>query len=87
MGRQTLQGLLLCNLQLSVSLKHMPACIPSLDWWWVQAVFLHRAQPKGGYGKYEKGETKRNLFDDSWGQSAPMSWECLVIKICLPELN
>ena len=86
MGRHTLQGLLLCNLQLSVGLKHMPVCIPSLDLWWVQALFLHRAQPKGD-GKYEKGEAKRNLFDDSWGQPAPMSSDCLTINICLPELN
>ena len=61
MGRHAQQRLL-HNLQLSVGLQPMPVCIPSPDWWWVQALFLPRAEPKHGDGKYKKGEAKGILM-------------------------
>ena len=66
MGRHAQQSLS-HNLQLSIGLEPMPICIPSPDWWWVQALLLTRVEPKHGDRKYKKGEAKGILTMTSLG--------------------
>ena len=55
MERHAQYSLLSYNVQLSIGLDGSPICIPFPDWWQVQALFLHRAQPTGGDKNYKKG--------------------------------
>ena len=66
-GRHIQQSVLLYNLWLSISLEHMPICIP-FHWLVVGASpILYRAQTKGGDRKYKKGEAKRECGSHSFG--------------------
>ena len=78
-GRHVQQSLLLCNLQLSISLKYMPIFISFPDWWLVEALFwTEHNQEKETGSKKESWVVIRTHS----GLPHSMSW-----KICLLELQ